>query len=534
MSSGGTILLNRGKYNILNDSDVLYKRLNAYKLDRFDYYSQLLQSILTKINTYNESLNTINDDNDRQSLINSISDLKSRIEYIKTNIKELVTPTYDVIEQTHTLFVDYYYKPVAPCGFEYQKTVISVKPKLNTSFNIYLPEFGDFFSDMALYINLNGLEAVNPTNRVRYCNFLGHRLLSKVRFVSDNIGIDSINSEDYNTYYDYTLPSNKKGLWKKCIGQEQPIRGYLSPDPLNSSYRIEQNLYNGNQTLKQKHNNVKLIIPLIFWFSNINKAISNICYNDKTYITVTLADASEISTCVNYANDDGAYIKPYISDMVLYSNHIFVSNEIKDYINNMSGHSLIRVHESKKLILTSPFDSISLNEFIYPSEALYVSFRPMENLQGDEQMNNWNKNKKMEPNFIYAPIIFSSGGSPAIGYNTLSFYDEVEIIDTLSLKTVDLNIYAENNNVFYNSYIQYKYGNGTNNPDEIQDSYMFSFSPNPRQKELCGYLDLGQLIDLKLNYTSSIISTDYPVQVHISSHALNLIHYKKGKVELLF
>lgn len=534
MSSGGSILLNKGKYNILNDSDTLNKRLNAYKLEKFDYYSQLIQTLQNKIDSYKEAINITKNESDKQSIIDTITSLSSKIDYIKNNIKQLVTPTYDVVEETHTLFVDYYYKPVVPCGFEYQKTIVSVKPKLNTSFNIYIPEFGDFFADMALYINLNGLEAVNPINRVRYCNFLGHRLISNVRFVSDNVGIDSINSEDYNTYYDYILPSNKKSLWKKCIGQEQPIRGYLNPDPLNNSYRIEQNLYNGNQTLKQKHNNVKLIIPLIFWFSDINKAISNICYNDRTYITVTLADATEISSCVNYANDDGEYIKPFITDMILYTNHIFVTNEIKDYINNMSGYSLIRVHESKSMILTSPFDSISLNEFIYPSEALYVSFRPIENMQGDEQMNNWNKNKKMEPNFIYAPVIFSNGGSPAIGYNTLSFYDEVEIIDNLSLKTVDLNIYGETNNVFYNSYIQYKYGNGTNSSDEMQDSYMFSFSPNPRQKELMGYLDLGQLIDLKLNYTSSIISSDFPVQVHISSHALNLIHYKKGKVDLLF
>ena len=68
----------------------------------------------------------------------------------------------------------------------------------------------------------------------------------------------------------------------------------------------------------------------------------------------------------------------------------------------------------------------------------------------------------------------------------------------------------------------------------MQDSYMFSFSPNPRQKDLNGYLDIGKLIDLKLNYTSNIISEDFPVIVHISSHALNLIHYKKGKVELTF
>ena len=83
---------------------------------------------------------------------------------------------------------------------------------------------------------------------------------------------------------------------------------------------------------------------------------------------------------------------------------------------------------------------------------------------------------------------------------TFVYYDEIEIIDNLALKTVDLNIYGETNNVFYNSYIQYKYGNGTNSSDEVQDSYMFSFSPNPRQTELNGYLDLGQLIDLKLNY----------------------------------
>lgn len=534
MSSGGSIILNKSKYNILTDSERLSNRLNNYKVKRFEYFSQLILSYQNSIDKYRESLKINLSLQEKTTINNSINELSQKIDNIKSNIKELITPTQSTINETHTLFIDYNYKPFISCGFEYQKTIISVKPKLNTSFDIYIPEFGDFFADMALYINMTGLEAVHPSNRVRYCNFLGHRLLQHVRFVSDNVSIDSIDTENYNNYYDYILDPNKKSLWKKCIGQEQPIKGYLNPDPLNSLYKLEQNLYNGNQTLKAKHTNTKLIIPLIFWFCDINKAISNICYNNKTYITVTLADAEDICSCVDYANDGGKFIKPIISEMILYTNHVFVSNEIKDYVNNMAGNSLIRVNETKSLILTSPYDSISLNEFILPSEALYVSFRPVENMEGSEKMNIWNKNKKMNSNFVLAPVIYMNGGSPAIGYNKIAFYDEEEIINTLSLKTTDLNIYGETNNVFYNSYIQYKYGNGLNTADEMQDSYMFSFSPNPRQKDLNGYLDIGKLIDLKLNYTSNIISEDFPVIVHISSHALNLIHYKKGKVELTF
>jgi hypothetical protein len=64
-----------------------------------------------------------------------------------------VTPTLLDIERTHVLFMNAHFKPFCAIGFEYHK----VKPdsggaNLGSEIRFSIPQFGDFFNDMALYV----------------------------------------------------------------------------------------------------------------------------------------------------------------------------------------------------------------------------------------------------------------------------------------------------------------------------------------------------------------------------------------------
>ena len=42
---------------------------------------------------------------------------------------------------------------------------------------------GDFFTDMVLYFKLDAFAAKHTANKVRYCDFPGHKIIREVRFV---------------------------------------------------------------------------------------------------------------------------------------------------------------------------------------------------------------------------------------------------------------------------------------------------------------------------------------------------------------
>lgn len=534
--NGGLIILNKygNDYNMLTQSKSLQDRLNTFRDKKLVEYNDAVIKLRGQLSDNALLLTKTINVQEIKDINNNIDYIKGQIDLIINNIKQLTTPTINNIEETHTLFLNYKYKPAVACGFEYQKTVISIKPKFGSTFDIFIPKYGDFFADMVLYLELKGLSAIHENNRVRYCNFLGHRILNSVEFYSNRVVIDSVNTEDYNIHYQYLVNPDKKALWKKCVGQELPLRGFINQDPLVSGYKIEKRIYYGNQTLKREHDTVKLLIPMIFWFNDIKNAIPNICYNGQTSLKIELASENDICSCVDYAKDGGLYKPPIISDIILYSNHIFVNDEIKNLFDTMVGETLIRVHETKKIILNRPYGKISIKEFTKPSEALFISFRPITNINGPDKMNIWNKNKIMKPRNIRIPVMMDINGNPSVGYNRVLFYEEEDVITNISLSSNDISIYADNNTLFYNGYMSYKYGNGTNEDIDMCDSMLFSFSLDPYRKEMNGYMDMDSTNDLYINYSSDFISDKNEVQVYISSYALSLFHYSKNNIKLLY
>jgi hypothetical protein len=109
------------------------------------------------------------------------------------------TPTLVDIERTHILFMNAHFKPFAAIGYEYNKVrVASGSAALGQDVQFSIPQFGDFFHDMVLHIQLSSVAAddADDSNRyLRYVDFLGQALVQDVKFTVNGNPLDEYDSD---------------------------------------------------------------------------------------------------------------------------------------------------------------------------------------------------------------------------------------------------------------------------------------------------------------------------------------------------
>lgn len=184
-----------------------------------------------------------------------------------------ITPTLIDLERTHILYVNAHFKPFAAIGYEYNKVrPQSGNPTLGGGVTFSIPQFGDFFYDMVCRVRLSqftgnsgltpvqGTSAVfplnniatnrfynivdasgqqivagvaaNPTasvtyrNYVRYCEFPGNRLFSKVKFDVNGNPLDQYDEIIPVMLEKFCTPPNKRVGFDRLVGQEVPLTGY--------------------------------------------------------------------------------------------------------------------------------------------------------------------------------------------------------------------------------------------------------------------------------------------------------------------
>jgi large exoprotein involved in heme utilization and adhesion len=191
------------------------------------------------------------------------------------------TPTLVDIERTHILFVNSHFKPFAAIAYEYNKVRANTGvPQFNGSVSFSIPQFGDFFADMVVNVNLSATSAtagvvpalpawIGPddgalsatssssglenavsgvytkythqyvdaagtvltvgaaaTNFVRYAEFPGERLFKKVKFDVNGNPLDEYTAESVIFYRKFRVAPNKMVGWKRLVGQEVPEDAY--------------------------------------------------------------------------------------------------------------------------------------------------------------------------------------------------------------------------------------------------------------------------------------------------------------------
>jgi hypothetical protein len=319
------------------------------------------------------------------------------------DLEESWIPDINEIEKSHVVFINGAFKPYVTSGFEYVK-VNHTGVGFGTGVTFTLPQFGDFINDCVVHVNLKGLSAINSDDRVRYVSMLGHRLFKNVEMKINSNRIDYYTSDDYNAFYEFKVPPSKKIGWKRNVGQEIPVEGVLTGDPTYDLTREYRWFGDGNQTLKQKHDSVDLWIPLLFWFKDIKNALPSVHIPyGQTNINIEMAKYSEVIGFANYSNTlaNPSYKIPSI-EMELYVNTIYLNPDIVNIFLKKFGFSLIRVHGRFSKQISNPNGSEKLNTLKWPTETLYVCFKPLSNLQLSQ---HWNKCSRLTLNSVKVPIV---------------------------------------------------------------------------------------------------------------------------------
>jgi len=256
------------------------------------------------------------------------------------------TPTLADVEVTHIVFVNAHFKPFAAIALEYNRTnVQNGTAQFNQKIQFSIPQFGDFFSDMALhltigevtstaadlptlalsdlrsgsdlgessFVNHNGVPyGVNAStqNFVKYCDYPGIRILRETRFEVNGNPLDSYTASTANVYQQYGVPEDKRVAFNRLVGQENEVKGLgnlVNVNGATDKYGTLGNtendtsrrcgcVLNGPQTPKLTQPELEMFIPLRFWFNKDPRlAIPSVSipYGQR-FLTFQLAPLSEI------------------------------------------------------------------------------------------------------------------------------------------------------------------------------------------------------------------------------------------------
>lgn len=521
----------------LQSQDQLLKRLSTVKNQKIrerDQAIQYRQDQISKIDNYLEKLLTEGTDQetiDKYSILKA--QLQSQIEKIKI---QNVNPSYDDVRRTHAFFINTTFKPLVSVAYGYSQVGVTPLPLFGSSVRLKVPVFGDFIADQAIHITISELSAVHKDNRIRWYDFIGHRLIKRVSLVMDGVVIDQYGTEEMEMFYRFHVNKSQKPGWMKCVGQELPKVGTFLQDPTNQSVKERKMIYDGYQTQKRTHDELDLYIPLLFWY-NKDPAFAlsnwNITY-DKFFIDVEFANLEECIQVIDYIGDGGKYITPSFITCDLISNHVYTTPEVAELFKHRTQFSIARVHKRVDRILNKSFDSVNISDIKFAVENLYIRFRPLANEQDMNASEIWRINDVSEYREVKYASIISVAGTTTLAYTPVYYYASYPAVDSISLVSNGSTIYDSHSSSFYNSYIPLRYGGDRITTPDDNGSYLMTFSLFPGEAQPSGYLNFSQSRDQYINYSSSYIDADHPVNMAVCATCINFLILSDGSLSLRY
>lgn len=133
---------------------------------------------------------------------------------------------------------------------------------------------------MVVYVKLaqptltNTAAAASDQPLMRWCSFPGERLLEQVEFEVNGNPLDKYTDNAVNFHREFSVQPNKRLGWDRCVGQEEPQKGFLDqPNWADSgltaasvTHRFAAAVHAGDQTpTGQKSGTKQMFIPLLFW-----------------------------------------------------------------------------------------------------------------------------------------------------------------------------------------------------------------------------------------------------------------------------
>ena len=444
-------------------------------------------------------------------------------------------PTLNAIEKTHIVFISGSFKPFVALAHEYTKVLPTGQTSLGSRCIFTLPILGEFVNDCVVHIKLSGLSAVSSLDKVRYAEYLGHRLMKKTSFFIQNHELDYYTADNYSAYYEYKVLPHKDTGYLRNIGQEVPKQGFLTADPTVDEVREYRYFGDGPQTFKQSHSDVEMWIPILFWFKDLQCSLPNFMLpKNQTDIRIEFESESNLVAFADYGGG-GAYNAPKISDCFLYVNNIFLLPEVHKIFVSRFGFQLIRVHRTHDALLTDSEQSVLLQKLKWPIESVYIGFRPKANTTNSQK---WYRNSFVVEKSVKEAVVT---GVSTIQVNNAVYYEERHPIDKLELRAHDIVIYPSLPPSFYQSYIPYRYGNNLNTPKHL-GWYMINFNFNPGEYQPSGHFNVSRGRELYLHYLSAVnpdnnnyyITPSTPYDLMVIADCINFFYTDKGSAVLRF
>ncbi len=513
--------------------DYLLKRIQSIRVKKTEDQQTAIAERETQIISIQSALSRPNLSLDAATHYQDIlHQLQQQVERLKF---QNVSATFDDVRQTHALFINKTFKPIVSVAYSYSTQRTTPQPLFGSSSRLMIPINGDFFSDMVLYFKFSAFKATNSENKVRYCEFPGHRMIREIRLVMDGTVLDRYNAEDINFFYEFSVTESQRSGWKRCVGQEVPKTAVFIQDPKHQEVREQKQVFDGYQTLKREQDEMEIFLPLQWWFCNPKFAMSN--YNlaaTKTFIEFDLAPVSELVSIADYAGDGGEFVPPTITDCALYTNHIYTMPEVVDLFNYRNSFNIVRIHKSMTRILNKSYDMVLLDELRFAVETMMFNFRPVTNGTNENNPETWNNNNVITYTQVDTPSIIQIAQVNTLAYTPYYYYTETPAVDSIGFASNGSSIYDSSSPTFYDSYLPYRFGKNSVVTPSRTGSYLMTFSLHPHEEQPSGYMNLSNSKDNYVTYSSDYIGMGNTVKLTVSAQVINFLYLSKGSVSMRF
>ncbi len=471
-----------------------------------------------------------------------------------------INPSLGDLERSHVLFVNSHWKPYVAIALQYFK-VSQNNVSLGTEFQVSIPQYGDFFTDMVANVVISTPStsftgtgsAASDRVLYRHCDYPGERLFDEVRFEVNSNLLDSYTSDAYVMHRQFSVPADKRTAWDRCMGQDIGNEATTAvPDTTVSTApvtaHIKSKVYDGNQTFRTTHSDLNLWIPLLFWFNQDTRlAFPSVAvpYGQR-FITFRLTQASNLFyACINPAATatltNPVLTTPQISTFDLYINNLFLLPEVHDIFIDRVAFTLIRVHRRQTANLNKSSDRIHLVQLKWPIEDIKFGFQlvantasPLTNDTVASQASVINPN--MEDWHRYGQVAnITSAAAAIVGAQTkMNVKGTASHITTLRLQAHGVDLFGDFPAAFFNQYIPYQFGGSKVVAPSDPGLYMYSFALHPGTYQPSGHFNCSRARELYLEYTSTAISSSAPANFVLQATALNFLLVTEGSCSLRY
>lgn len=508
--------------------------------------------------------NLITNDGKQDRMLMASELLSQRLAEIKATRAHLdnPNPTLSDIERTHILFMNAHFKPFAAMAYEYNK-VTANNPTLGSKVQFSIPQFGDFFSDMVVYVKLTTPVAsftgtpdgASDCAIFRWCDYPGERLFQKVSFDVNGNPLDEYYPETYNMHRQFFVTEDKMAGWKLNMGQESDVQAQYAYHSNGTAPRAPDNaraMFNyrsGYQTYKRTHQDLEMLIPLLFWFNTDPRlAIPSVAipYGQR-FINIDLASTQQLlRVIINPGAKTSSLTSPTITTPIfanfdLYINNIFVNPDIHDIFIARIGFTLIRVHRRQVANLNKSSDSILLQQLKWPIETMYVGLRPVANVTSnstlispttqnaiiDPNMSDWHKFSVVTTTVV--PAAQLSGASTEFILSTQAGH-----VGRLSITAHGVPLYNNLPSKFFNSYVPWLYGGWNITTPTDPGLYMVTFNLYPGTYQPSGHINVSRAREFYLAYDSSYVTASSTADLIVNAVAINFLLVSDGSATLRY